>query len=60
MTEEKRNLCDNCENAVRWTETIDDYHKNKNARCSQTGHIIGLYRVVKCSHYKPSKTGKSR
>jgi len=55
------NLCDTCKNAMRWNqETHMDIYSfkrkgqgyDREARCTQSGRIIGLSRVVKCTHYE--------
>ena len=63
MTDNK-NLCENCFNTVEWVEEthMDIYtyrrkgiNYDRNFRCSKTGRIIMLHKVVKCSHHDPKK-----
>lgn len=56
----EKNLCSDCSNAVRWEEEtfgdIYSYQRNgtkwdKKAKCSQTGEIIDLHIIKRCSHH---------
>ena len=54
------NLCDDCKNAMRYNEEthMDTYSfkrkgqvYDRHAYCTKNGKIIGLHKVVKCTHY---------